>query len=93
MPDANLIPRKLSLKLTVLGMYLYMQATDAPDCQQMQLSVEDVVLIMHQAMATDQQLGITDVQVVHADLSLAAVSLLLSGPGRSDCRLLWLHHC
>ena len=81
-PDAGALTSRLSLKVTVLGIYLNVQATDAVDCHQAQLDIEDVVLIMHRALATDKQpLGITNAQAMSAELTLAAVSLNLHGPG------------
>lgn len=81
--DIDAVPSKVSVKLTILGFHLCIQATDAIDCQQLKLHVGDVILIMHRALPTEKQpLGLADAPVMDADLSLTAVSLMLHGAGR-----------
>ena len=79
------IPSKLSLKVTVLGLYISLHSSGSPGCHQVQLRIEDVILIVHRALATDRQpLGDMDMQLLDLGLTLAAVSLMLRGPGKAS---------
>lgn len=84
--DADTTQNKLSMKLAVLGISLCMQAEDAPDCQQVKLSIGNAILLMRRALDTEV-LGRQEMPVVHTDLSLTAVSLLVQGSG--DTQLTW----
>lgn len=82
-PPLDAVPSTLSLKLTVLGLYISLHASDSPGSHQVQLRIEDVILLVHRALAADRQpVGSMDMQMLDLGLTLAAVSLMTHGPGQ-----------
>ena len=65
--------------MTILGLQLGLSSENG---QHAQLQVDDVIMIVHNALGSDgQRLGPQGLQVTALDLSLAAAKLTIFGPG------------